>query len=830
MDFALDSWRFPNAKRRAFGLYNLYVMQSFLRDLRFGLRLLVKDLGFTVGAILILAVGIGATTAIFTVANALLLRPFPYRDSQQLVNVQVRDQSKETDGTLLRYELLRDRGQSFQSVAAWANDTFNLTGHGDPVQVAVGRVSPNFFAMLGVQPQVGRSFAEDEGRPEGKPVVMLSDPLWRSRYGSDPNIVGQTITLDGTPHTVIGVLPPDLQFPFVGEAEVWTPRYFELTLIPPQKLRQGVGYLGFVGRLRPGTTLNQADAELAVLNRQYREQNATAPDASPDMAMVAAPLRDLVVANVRSKVWLLFGAITLVLLIACANVASLLLSRALVRRREIAVRTALGAGRGTILRQLLTESTLMALIAGALGVGLSWVATRGLLAWGGGQLPAGIPVGMDLHVLLFTLGISLLTGIIFGIFPALQLTRLNLQGTLREEGRSSSPSYARGRVNGLLVVGQVAISLLLLIGAALLVRSYERLLKVDPGFDSQNVLTMNLSLPTVKYAKPVDEIAFFDEVLRRVSEISGVRTAAISATLPLSAKRITPMLPEGQPNVPLAQRPFIDIEAVSPLWFQTLRVPLRSGREFTAADSQQAPKVLIVNETFARRFWPGQNPVGKRVVVGRWTEGGEVVGVAQDIQNHGLGQEPQPQVYIPFPQLPWPNMNLLVRTAVPPETMISQIRAQISSVDPDQPVTSILTVEDLMNNSRTQPRFIMFLLGAFSITALALAVIGIYGVLAYSVAQRQHELGIRLALGAGSGDILRLVVKQGLILASSGVAVGLVAALLMTKLMSTLLYKVGTHDVITFVFAPLVFLGIALITSYVPARRATKVDPIEAMR
>jgi len=805
-------------------------MQSFLRDLRFGLRLLGKDLGFTVGAILILAVGIGATTAIFTVANALLLRPFPYRDPLQLVSLQVRDQSRDSDGTLLRYELIRDRAQSLESVAAFATDTFNLTGHGEPMQVAVGRVTPNFFATLGVQPQLGRIFAEDEGRPEGKPVVMLSDSLWRTRYGGDRGIVGQTITLDGIPHTVIGVLPAGAEFPFVGEADVWTPRYFELTLIPPQKLRQGVGYLGYVGRMKSGTTLNQTGAELAVLNRQYREQNPTAPDAGPEMTVVAAPLRELVVGNVRGKVWLLFGAVALVLLIACANVASLLLSRALVRRREIAVRTALGAGRGTILRQLLTESTLMALIAGVLGIGLSWAATRALVAWGASQLPQGIPIGIDLRVLTFTLGISLATGVVFGIFPALQLARMDLHMTLREEGRSSSAGHARGRLNGLLVIGQVALSLLLLIGAALLLRSYERLLKVDPGFNSQNVLTMNISLPTVKYAKPVDEINFFDEVLRRVSQVPGVRNTAISATLPLSSKRITPMLPEGQPNVPLAQRPFIDIEAISPQWFQTLRVPMRGGREFAAADNQQAPKVLIVNETFARQFWPGQNPIGKHVIVGRWPEPAEVVGVANDIKNRGLSQEPQAQVYIPFAQLPWSNMNLLVRTAVPPQTMTSAVRAVIAGVDPDQPVTSILTVDELMDNSRTQPRFLMMLLTVFSMTALALAVVGIYGVLAYSVAQRQHELGIRLALGAKSADILRLVVRQGLILAASGVVIGFVAALLMTRLMSSMLYKVGAHDLVTFVVAPLLFLAVAVLTSYIPARRATKVDPIEAMR
>jgi putative ABC transport system permease protein len=802
----------------------------FWRDVRFSFRLFRKDLGLTLTVILILSVGIGATTAVFTVANALLLRPFPYRDPQQLVSLQVKDSTKDYDGTLLRYELLRDRGQSFESVAAWANDTFNLTGLGEPTQVAVGRVSPNFFALLGVQPRVGRSFAEDEGRPEGKPVVMLSDTLWRGRYGGDPNIVGKTIALDGTPHTVVGILPANVQFPFVGEADVWTPRYFELTLIPPQKLRQGVGYLGFIARLRPGTSLNHANAELAVLNRQYREQNPTAPDASPDISMTAAPLRDLVVANVHNKLWILFGAVALVLLIACGNVASLLLSRGLARRKEIAVRTALGANRGEILRQLLTESTMLAMMACVAGVALGWIATRALVAWGPSQLPQGMPVGMDFWVLLFTVLLSLLTGISFGIFPALQSARVDLQTTLREEGRGASGGRARARMNGLLVVGQVALSLVLLIAAGLLLRSYARLLRVDPGFDPHNVLTMNLSLPTVKYAKPTQQVDFFNEVIRRISEIPGVRSAAISATLPLTRKRITPMLPEGQPNVPLGQRPFIDIEAVSPRWFQAMRVPLRSGREFTDADNADAPKVLVVNETFARQFWRGQDAVGKHVVVGRWPQPAEVIGMAQDVRNKGLAQEPQAQVYVPFPQLPWSDMNLLVRTAVPPQTLVAAIRAQISAVDPDQPITSVQSVDDLMDGSRTQPRFLMLLLTAFSITALALAVVGIYGVLAYSVAQRWRELGIRMALGAERSDILQLVVRQGVMLAMFGVAVGLLAALLMTRLMSSVLYKVGSHDLMTFALAPVLFLAIAVLTSYIPARRATTVDPTIALR
>jgi len=535
-------------------------MQSLIADLRFGARMLAKNPGFTLAAVLTLALGIGANVAIFTVTSALLLRPFPYRDPQQLVSLDARNKTTDYTGTLLRYELVRDRNQSFESVAAWADDNLNMTGHGEPLQVPVARVSPNFFATLGVQPQLGRAFTEQEGRPEGPPVVMISDSMWRNHFGADPNIIGKTVNLDTTPNTIIGVLPADVQFPFVSQSDIWTPRYFEYSLMTPQRLRAGVGYLGYVARLRQGTTLDRAEAELAVLNQQYREQNPTAPDADPSVVFAAAPLRDLVVAGVRGKVLMLSGAVALVLLIACANVASLLLSRALARKREIAVRLALGASRKIIVRQLLTESVLLALIAGALGIGLSWIATRALVTWGASQLPQGLPIGIDLRVLLFTLIISLLTGIIFGTFPALQLSGVDLNTTLRDEGRGTSGGHARAQMSSLLVVGQIALSLLLLIGAGLLLQSFRRLLRVDPGFDADNVLSMSISLPTVKYSTPQQQVAFFDEVLRRVSLLPGVRNAAISAALPLSWKRITPMLPEGQPDVPLSQRPFLDIE------------------------------------------------------------------------------------------------------------------------------------------------------------------------------------------------------------------------------------------------------------------------------
>jgi putative ABC transport system permease protein len=805
-------------------------MQSLFRDLRFCARTLAKNPFFTLSVILTLALGIGANTAIFTVANALLLRPFPYRNPAQLVSIETKDDSKDFGCTLLRYELMRDLNRSFESVAVWANDNLNETGRGEPIQVPIARVSPSFLPMLGVQPQFGRAFTQEDGTPEGKPVVMLSDAMWRTRFHADRNAIGQTVTLDSTANTIIGVLPAAAQFPFMPKAEIFSPRYFELSLIPPQRLRMGVGYLNLMARMRADVALSQANTELAVLNQRYRDQNPTAPDASKSNQMVAESLRDKVVGAVRRKVLILFAAVTVVLLITCANVASLLLSRAIARRKEIAMRAALGASRGMIFRQVLTESLLLALLAGVIGVAIGRAATRFFAVEGASQIPSGIPITLDLNVLLFTAGISALAGILFGIVPALQSSRVDLNSTLRDEGQGASISHTRARMKNLLVVSQVALSLLLLIGAGLLLRSFEHLLHVDPGFDAHNVVTMNVSLSTAKYGKADQQIAFFDDVLRRVSSQPGVSSAAISAALPLSWKRITPVLPEGQPDAPLAQRPFVDIEAISPLWFQTMRVPMRAGRVFSAGDDASAPPVVIVNESFARQFWPGDNAIGKKVIVGRRPQPAEVVGVSADVKNQGIEQDTQPQLYLPFPQLPWSDMNLLVRTAVSPRSVISAVRNQVSSVDADQPVTDIETVDELIDNSLAQPRSTMLLISAFSGVALFLAAIGVYGVLSYSVAQRRREFGIRMALGANRADVLNLVLRQGLMLTIKGLAIGLAGAFLLTGLAASLLYKVGAHDLKTFILAPVFFLCIALVASYLPARRATRIDPIESLR
>jgi putative ABC transport system permease protein len=822
-------------------------MHSFFQDLRFGARMLRKNPGFAIAAIFTLALGIGGNTAIFTITSSVLLKALPYHDPQQLISLDA--QSKDGQShccTLNRFDIVHDRSQSFSGVVAAANDNFNLTGRGEPLQVPSARISPEFFDVLGVKPQLGRFFRPDEGQTAGKPVIVISDTLWHSRFGGDPNVVNQTVALDGNPYNIIGVLPAGIQFPFLAPADIWSPRYFEHSLFTTQRLRMGVGYLTIIARLRPGISRKGAVAEMNVLHQQYHKDNPAAPDADAGLSMVVTDLQDSVVADIRGKLLMLSGAVGVVLLIACANVASLLLSRALSRKKEIAVRAALGAQRSALVRQLLTESVLLALLGGALGLCVSWAATKYLATLGDNNLPQGMPIAMDARVLLFMVAISILTGIFFGIFPALQLSGTNVNQTLRDEGRGSTGGHRRVQLRGLLVVGQVALSLMLLIGAGLLVRSFSRLLRVDPGFDPQNVLTMNVSLPTVKYADAQKQIAFFDDLVRRVSALPGVRSAAISAALPLTPKRITPMLPEGQPEVSLGERPFMIVEAISPSWFRTMHVPMQAGREFTDADNAEAPKssiqasqiygtvkVVIVNQALARRYWPNQNPLGKHIVVGRQAAS-EVVGVAADVKNRGLALDAQPQIYIPFPQLPWGNMNLLLRTATDPHSMVAAVRAQISALDPDQPVTSIQTVDELMDGSRAQPRFILLLLGVFSAVALVLAIIGIYGVLAYSVAQRRQELGIRLALGAEKSDILRLVVGYGLTLAVEGVVIGLIAALAMSwtmaSMLSGVLYKVSARDLTTFAVAPMIFLVIALFASYLPARRATQVDPNEALR
>jgi putative ABC transport system permease protein len=812
-------------------------LAALRQDVRFGIRMMTKNPGFSIVVIITLALGIGGNAAIFTIFNAVLLRPLPYADPQKLVTLAVA-RSGEAEAvnpfSIVRFEMIRDHSRSFAGVAAYAVEFFNLTGRGEPLQVHGARISPNFFDVLGVKPQMGRFFAAEEGEQAGKNVVVISDSLWKNQFGANPAVVGQPITLDSTDYTIIGVLPPGFRFALLGTIDVWSPRFFELNLATAPQLRAaGTGYLTAIARLKPDISLDQAAAEMDILNRQYKQAYPKFPDAHPKIALVVKNLRDRLVANIRTNILFLFLAVALLLLLACANVAGLLLARALARTREIAVRSVLGAGRGALLRQLLTESLMLAIVSGGLGLALGFVAVRIFFQIAPKDTFPGSALVIDGWVLLFVAGITLLTGLAFGIFPAFHLSRTNVNQVLRDEGRGSTGSRRRAFLGNSLVVIQIGVSMLLLVCAGTLVRSFDRLKKIDLGFDSHDLLTVNVSLPPTKYSGGEKQIAFYEECLRRMQSLPGVRRASISSALPLHPQRFTPALPEGQPDVPLSQRPLFVIETVSPDYFQTMGISLKAGRVFTEHDNAQAPKVVIANEAMARLYWPNENAVGKHVLVGRGPALSEIVGVAGDVKNMTLADETMPQMYIPFPQLPWESLNLEARSTGDPSQLVSAVRNLVLGIDSSQPITDVRTGEELVDAERAQPRLNMLLTGLFSAIALVLVIVGIYGVISYSVTQRRAELGIRLALGAEKGAILRLVVNHALTLTLIGIGLGIVAAILVTKLtslLSALLYQANTRDWATFVTCGIALICIALAASYLPARRATNVDPSEALR
>ena len=805
-----------------------------MRNLRYACRTLTKSPGFALVAIVTLALGIGANTAIFSVANALLLRPLPYAHPERLVLVYaVKADAPDAiqPFSFPHAEFLSEKSRAFSGFAAFTNENFNLTGHGDPEQLSAARVSWNFFEVLGVRPAIGRAFLADEDQPGAKAVCLISHALWIRTFGGRADIAGQTITLDATPYTIIGVLPRGFQFaPLGAGVDLWAPRVFDLNITTPAQILAGVGFLSAVARLAPGVGAGPAQAEMDILDRQYKRENPSMPDADPTESIRARDLQEQTVSHVRTAVLILCGAVGLLLLIACANIAALLLSRALARRKEIAIRAALGAGRAALIGQLLAESVLLALAGGALGIGLSAWGTSALAALGQGNLPRVEEIGIDWRVMAFTAGLSLLTGVMFGLLPALQLSRQDLNPVLRAEGRGSAGGRRRNRLRSALVVAQVALSMVLLVGAGLLIRSFARLRNVSGGFDARNVLTMNIALPPARYPKGPQMAAFYDEVVQRAATMPGVASAAVCSALPVRPVRFSPVLVEGQPEVPLAARPILAIQMVSPAYFRTLRVALRQGREFTEGDNAETPLVAVVNETLARRFWRHDNPIGKHLLLGRMVKAAEVVGVAADVHNLSLAAAPEAEVYIPFPQRPWASMNLILRTAGDPHNWAVAARGAVAAVDRDQPVTAVKTMEEVLATSTAQQRFSVFLLGIFSTAALVLAAVGLYGAIAYSVAERTPEMGIRMALGATAGDIRRMIVVQGLALALAGMAIGTLAALALTRLMSGLLFQVSAADPASFAVSALLFAAIAALASYLPARRATCVDPTEALR
>jgi len=809
-------------------------MSRLAQDLRYALRILVKSPGFLAVAIFTLAVGIGANTAIFSVANALLLRPLPFAHPGRLVVISAAARADRADRRPLswpRYTMIDASQRSFGAVAAFTKETFNLTGSGDPAQIEAARVSWNFFDVLGVRPAAGRWFRAEEDKPAGGAVIVISHGLWTRRFAGSPGAIGQHVTLDSQDYTIIGVTPPAYRFSLLGaNTDIYAPRVIDLNLITPAQAQAGTGFLTLVARLRDGVEIPSAQAEMDTVAAQYRSGHEMFPDADPNLQVHVGNLQEETVSGLRAAVLILFGAVGLVLLIACANVSSLLLSRAVGRQREIAVRLALGASRAALVGQLCTESLLLALVGGALGACLGLWGTRVLGGMAQGSLAPAGEIRADGTVLAFTATLSLLAGLGFGLAPALAVSRPDLNTVLRSEGRGSTAGRRRNRFRSLLVVSQVALSTVLLIGAGLLVRSFFELRRTSAGFDTGHLLTMNVTLPPARYGKGAPMIAFYDQLLRQVRSVSGVRAATVSSALPLNPSRLSPALPEGQPEVPLAQRPLFNIQTFEPGYVETMRVPLLAGREFSERDDAQAPKVVMVNQTLARRFWPNENPIGKHILVGRGPMPSEVIGVLGDVRNASLAADVSPEIYLPFPQLPWASMNLVVRTESDPHSFTEAVRQRVLAVDKDQPVTAVAAMEEVMEQAAAQPRFTAWLLGALAAMALVLAVVGIYGAIAYSVAERTQEMGVRLALGAGRADILRLVLRQGLLLALSGTAVGLAASFGLTRLLESQVYRVSVTDPFTFAGCALLFAAVAALASYLPARRAMRVDPMAALR
>jgi predicted permease len=809
-------------------------MGTIWQDIRYGYRMLWKNPGFTLVAIIALALGIGANSAIFSVVNAILLKPLPYKDPQQLVIINHNYPKLNLKATVSApgYVYYRDHAQSFSDVAAVGGWNANLTGGGEPERLQGMQVTTNLFPMLGAQPALGRAFSAQESQPGNNRVVILSDALWQRRFGGDPKIVNQTITLNGESYTVIGIMPPGFQY--AREMGQIVDIYSPIAFTPEQLSSENAGleYLTVMARMKPDVSINQAQAEMNTIADQMRQLYDTG-DASV-WGLVVRSYDELVIGDIRPALLILLGAVAFVLLIACANVANLLLARAAVRQKEIAIRAALGASRMRVIRQLLTESTLLALAGGGLGLLLAVWGVDLLMKVNDNKLPRAHEIGLDFNVLLFTLGVSLLTGIFFGLAPAFQTSKADLHETLKEGGRSGTGTSHKGLRN-LLVAAEMALTVVLLIGAGLLIRSFLRLEQVSPGFQPQNILAMQLSLPVNKYPEAKQRDNFYQQMLAEVANLPGVKAVGGVSVLPMSAGGNSRTFniegreaPEGQ------QSPHGDSWAATSDYFKTMTIPLIKGRYFTENDTATSPNVVIIDEELARKFFPGEEPVGRRITYddprspdAKWRE---IVGVVGHVKNRGLEGDTRPQFYFPYHQVPQASMYLAVQTNGEPTSLTGAVRGAIQKVDKDLPVFRVTTMERLVADSLAQRRFSMFLLGVFASVALILAIVGLYGVMSYSVTQRTHEIGIRIALGASTLDVLKMVVGQGMLLAFIGVGIGLVASFLLTRAMSSLLFGVSATDPLTFVGISLLLALVAFLACYIPARRATRVDPMTALR
>jgi len=807
-----------------------------LKDIQYGIRILLKHWGVTLVALITLALGIGANTAIFSVVNAVLLRSFPYAEPDRLVLVWEKRQGGRTDQNVINlanYLDWKEQNQVFSDMAVFFDRSLNLTSDGEPEEVPVQYGTTNLLSVLGTAPIMGRTFAEEDARNslDSPRSVIISYGLWQRRFGGDQQIVGRKITLSNQPATVIGVMPAGFGWHIqrgndaAKPADIWLP--FEIT----NELRARHGrFASAVARLKPGVTRDQAQSEMETIAARLSQQY---PDFNKTWSVNVVPLRVQFTGQIRKPLLILLGAVGFVLLIACANVANLLLARASARRKEIALRAGLGASRWRIARQLLTESVVLSLVGGLLGVLVAWWGTRALIALSPPALIDLQRVGVNLPVLGFTLGLSLLTGIVFGLAPALAASRVDLQNSLKEGGRTAGGSAGTAQLRNVFVVTQVALALVLLVGAGLLVQSFDRLQSVDPGFNSQNLLAVRVTLPGAKYDTDQKRIDFFQQAVARMKALPGVESVGAINTPPFTGLYSgTSMQIAGAPPLPPEQGLKTGVIVTDANYFQTMQIPLKRGRLYTQPETAEMRHVVVVNETFVNKNFGGEDPIGKRVIINMKDQDdpSEIIGVVADNKHLGLDTPVEPMAFWPHAELAFGGMTLMLRTNTEPTSLASSVRAVIRELDPQQPIGEISTMESLLSVSVARSRFSATLLAVFSIVALVMAAVGIYGVMSYSVSQRTHEIGVRMALGAQRSDVLKLMLAKGIVLGVVGVIVGLAASLALTRLMTTLLFEVTATDKATFAVVAIGLFVVTLLACYLPARRATRVDPLKALR
>ena len=795
------------------------MIDALRQDLSYAVRRLRQAPGFTLVAVATLALGIGATTAIFSVVNAVLLRPLPFPEPDRLVRVAQTWKGRPVVYSPPNFLDVEAQSTAFSGLAAVDGGGVTLTGQGTATRLEGAGVSASFFDVLRVRPLHGRGFVAGENEPGRNKVAVLGYPLWRDRFGADPGVVGRTVSLNRQPHVVVGVAPPGFRYP--EDAEIWTPMEYD------QRFRtdsRGAWYLTVVGRLREGATVDGAREEVSTIAARLAQVYAADNEG---VGGTVTPLLDATVGESRQALLVLLGAVGLVLLVACVNVANLLLARIAARETELAVRAALGAGRGRLVRQLLTESLLLALLGGLAGLGLAILIVDGLVALQPQGLPRLPEVSVNRAVAGFAAALSLVTTVLFGAVPALQTSRRATAQALRQGGRGILTD-GRGRLRGGLVVGQIALAMVLLAGSSLLLRSFARLRSVDPGFRTENALAFRVSLPDSAYSEDAQLISFHDELQRRLEAVPGVRSVGAVAGLPLSGGRFNiSFTVDGRPEVPPAQQPSMEVRMATPSYFRTLGIPVRRGRGFTDADGPEAPQVVVLSESAVRRFFPDEDPIGKtiRLGLGRGRgrkAGGEVVGVVGDVKELGLAADSPPEVYLPYAQFPIQSMEVVLRTEVEPRSLAAVAERVVHGLDPELPVARVATLDEVLARSVSEPRFYALLLGSFAAIALFLAALGLFGVMSYTVAQRTRELAVRIALGARRETLLRMVLREALLLGAVGAAIGLVGALLLSHVLASMLFSLSPRDPATLGAVGVLLLATAILASYVPARRATR--------